>query len=142
VQVLDADPATFVAELRERWEKRNRWRSAGAGPGGGERDGSGRHLHQLRPRGRRRARRLGDAITALGGDVWLDARRLLPGDRSEGEILESIRREVRLFVPLISTHTEQRVHALSSTTNTEYAVRTSAPTASSSASWTMSVDIM
>jgi hypothetical protein len=49
-----------------------------------------------------------DAITALGGDVWLDERRLEPGDRWEEEILGSIRREVQLFVPLISKNTEMR----------------------------------
>ena len=53
------------------------------------------------------ARRLCDAIAGLGGDVWLDKRRLRPGDAGEREILTAIRRTVRLFVPIISANTEQ-----------------------------------
>ena len=53
------------------------------------------------------ARRLYNAITWLGGDVWLDERRLRPGDAWEHEILTAIRRTVRLFVPIISANTER-----------------------------------
>jgi hypothetical protein len=52
------------------------------------------------------ARRVCDAINNLGGDVWLDERRLKPGDAWEREILNSISRDVRLFVPIISANTE------------------------------------
>ena len=54
------------------------------------------------------ARRLADAISGLGGDVWLDERRLEVGDRWEQSILSGIRRGVRLFVPMISARTEKR----------------------------------
>src|SRR6185312_1144757 len=47
-----------------------------------------------------------DAITALGGDVWMDERRISPGDAWEQEVLSRIRRTVRLFVPVISANTE------------------------------------
>ena len=53
------------------------------------------------------ARRLCDAITSLGGDVWLDERRLRPGDAWEREILTRIRRTIKLFVPIISANTER-----------------------------------
>lgn len=53
------------------------------------------------------ARRLRDAIIGLGGDVWLDERLLQPGDTWEGDILTTIRRTVRLFVPIISANTER-----------------------------------
>ena len=53
------------------------------------------------------ARRLCDAITGLGGDVWLDERRLSPGDAWEREILTAIRRTIKLFVPIISANTER-----------------------------------
>ena len=53
------------------------------------------------------ARRLRDAITGLGGDVWLDERRLRPGDAWDTDILTAIRRTVRLFVPIISANTER-----------------------------------
>jgi hypothetical protein len=52
------------------------------------------------------ARRLADEIAAVGGDVWLDERRLQPGDAWEEEILRSIRKTVRLFLPIISNSTE------------------------------------
>lgn len=52
------------------------------------------------------ARRLEAAIVALGGDAWLDQRRIQPGDEWEREILSGIRRDIRLFVALISRHTE------------------------------------
>ena len=53
------------------------------------------------------ARRLHDAITRLRGDVWLDERRLQPGDACDDEILTAIHRTVRLFVPIISANTER-----------------------------------
>ena len=53
------------------------------------------------------ARRLCDAIDELGGDVWLDERRLSPGDAWEREILTAFSRTVRLFVPIISANTER-----------------------------------
>jgi hypothetical protein len=52
------------------------------------------------------AQRLADEIAAVGGDVWLDERRLQPGDVWEEEILRSIRKTVRLFLPIISGSTE------------------------------------
>ena len=39
------------------------------------------------------ARRLNEAITKLGGDVWFDQTRLLPGDSWEPEILSRIKRD-------------------------------------------------
>jgi hypothetical protein len=47
-------------------------------------------------------------VAEMGGDVWLDERRLQPGDLWEAEILSSIRREIRLFLPVISQQTEDR----------------------------------
>jgi hypothetical protein len=108
VQVVDADPATFVRELHKRWVART--------PPDRRQDG-GRRLPPA-PHGSifisyvredaAIARDMSDAITALGGDVWLDESRLQPGDRWEEEILDGIRREVRLFIPLISKNTEAR----------------------------------
>jgi hypothetical protein len=53
------------------------------------------------------ARRLYDVITGLGGDVWLDERRLRPGDDWEDGLLRSIRKTIRLFLPIISENTER-----------------------------------
>jgi hypothetical protein len=52
--------------------------------------------------------RLHDAIEALGGDAWFDRTELGAGDQWENRILPQIRRDVRLFVPVISDGTAQR----------------------------------
>ena len=108
VQVVDADPATFVRELHERWVARTpspEVRPAGiASP----HTPHGSIFISYAREDAAVARDMSDAITALGGDVWLDERRLEPGDRWEEEILDGIRREVRLFIPLISKNTEAR----------------------------------
>jgi hypothetical protein len=52
------------------------------------------------------ARRLRDEVLQLGAEVWLDERRLRPGDAWEEELRSVIRRYVRLFIPLISRNTE------------------------------------
>jgi hypothetical protein len=107
VQIVDAEPAAFVTELHRRWHERNpRAAEAPAVPEAAEARGS-IFLSYVRE-DVAAARRLCDAIAGLGGDVWLDERRLQPGDRWEQEILASIRRDVRLFVPLISRNTERR----------------------------------
>jgi hypothetical protein len=109
VQCLDADPVAFVAELRERWAKGQpatpvaRAIAAAAAP-----STRGQIFISYVREDVTAARRLCEAISEMGGDVWLDERRLQPGDRWEREILEALQRDVRLFVPLISRHTEQR----------------------------------
>jgi TIR domain/SIR2-like domain len=112
VQVAQMPPAEFITQLRQRWLAK---RLA---------SGLSDHLDEasapetVASRGSifisyvredvAAAERLARAITDLGGDVWLDRRRLMPGDAWEPEILSSIRRGIRLFVPLISQHTEAR----------------------------------
>jgi hypothetical protein len=49
--------------------------------------------------------RLHGAITSLGGDAWFDRDELSAGDYWEKKILPQIRRDVRLFVPVISDRT-------------------------------------
>ena len=107
VQQLDMEPAAFVAELHARWEKHSTPRPHDA-------------VDAITPSAPNAptifisymredadaARRVCDAITSLGGDVWLDQRRLSPGDSWEHEILSRIRQTVRLFVPIISANTE------------------------------------
>ncbi|HKA55867.1 MAG TPA: toll/interleukin-1 receptor domain-containing protein [Candidatus Binatia bacterium] len=110
-RVCDGSAVEFVAELHDRWLARNPQADKPAAPTGDEASGS-------EPRGSiflsyvrediRAARALREAIESLGGDVWLDERRLEPGDRWEEEILRNIRGRIRLFVPLISRQTEQR----------------------------------
>lgn len=53
------------------------------------------------------ARRLADAIGGLGGQVWLDQRRLVAGDDWEREALTAIGETVQLFVAIISANTER-----------------------------------
>jgi hypothetical protein len=110
VQVLEADPAEFVAELHARWAKRARQAKPLAAP---------QRADSLPPAtadetifisyAREDADavdRLAESIQAAHGNVWLDRRRLDPGVRWEDEILSTIRGQVRLFVPVISRNTE------------------------------------
>lgn len=104
VQVLEDDPAAFVAELSRRWLERNPPEQIqSASPAG-----KGSIFISYVREDADAARRLSVALADIGGDVWLDERRLQPGARWEEEILASIRREVRLFLPVISRNTESR----------------------------------
>jgi hypothetical protein len=108
VQQLDMDPAAFVAELRARWEEQvaARPRAAVDTAGPAAPDASTIFISYMREDADA-ARRLCDAITSLGGEVWLDERRLSPGDAWEREILTRIRRTIKLFVPIVSGNTER-----------------------------------
>jgi TIR domain len=112
VQQLEMRPSEFVAELRARWEAQSPYKiNQKLSP-----DITSPHLT-----GTPRifisyiredidfVRRLYDVIADdLGGDVWLDERRMYPGDPWEDEVLRSIRRTIRLFLPVISRNTEQQ----------------------------------
>jgi hypothetical protein len=110
VQQLEMDPREFVSELHDRWEEQVRERECSAT------DGMPSTLSPTAPvpsifisyirEDAAYARRLASEIAAVGGDVWLDERRLQPGDAWEEEILRSIRKTVRLFLPIISNSTE------------------------------------
>jgi len=108
VQQMDMEPAAFVAELRARWEERRtpRLRPAVQTTNLFASEAPTIFISYMRE-DLDAARRLCDAITGLGGDVWLDERRLSPGDAWEQEVLTHIRRTVRLFVPVISANTER-----------------------------------
>jgi TIR domain len=107
VQQLDMEPTEFVAELRTRWQKQANARppEVGAPDVAPTADTPTIFISYMRE-DVDAARRVCDAITSLGGDVWLDERRLSPGDAWEREILSGINRNVRLFVPIISANTE------------------------------------
>jgi TIR domain len=110
VQLMQMQPSDFVTELRRRWEiQTNARRHAPVRtlPSARLSDAPTIFISYVRE-DIDVARRLHDAITELGGDVWLDERRLLPGDAWEQDVIRSIRRRVRLFLPLISTQTEGR----------------------------------
>jgi hypothetical protein len=112
VQQLDMEPTAFVAELRTRWEKLSGSRpqaTRAVGAFAGDAPGSEAptiFVSYLREDAEV-ARRISDAITGLGGDVWFDERRLNPGDMWERELHDGIRRNARLFVPIISANTER-----------------------------------
>ena len=54
-------------------------------PGVASGPGHADDLHQLHARGRRSRPKLYDAITRLGGDVWMDARALAPVTHGSGD---------------------------------------------------------
>jgi hypothetical protein len=107
VQQLAMPPAEFVAELARRWRERSPMgtRSLSHPPAASHNDMSIFISYAREDMGA--ARRLYKGITAIGGEVWLDERRLRPGQEWEREILNEIRRKVRLFIPVISANTER-----------------------------------
>lgn len=109
IQVVDQDPRAFVAELVQRWQaRRGTAKDAPVVAASAVANTNGSIFISYVREDIDAARCLAAAITAIGGDVWLDERRLQPGDRWEQEILSSVRRGVRLFLPLISRQTEAR----------------------------------
>ena len=108
VQQLEMEPAAFVAELRARWDEQTPKRPPVAtGVPISPPPATPTIFISYMREDVDAARRLCDAITERGGDVWLDERRLCAGDAWEDEILTAIRRDVRLFVPIISANTER-----------------------------------
>jgi hypothetical protein len=112
VQQLDMEPTAFVTQLRARWEKQSPPKPPVTDdpspipvsppvP-----DAPSIFISYMREDAAA-ARRLYEAITSLGGDVWLDEQRLRPGDAWEPEILTAIRGSVRLFVPIVSANKER-----------------------------------
>ncbi len=113
VQQLEMEPSAFVSELRERCGKPDAT--------GQPTFGTGVTVASYGPHGSatppifisymredaEAAQRLADAISELGGAVWLDVRRLEAGDDWEKEVLTAIGETVRLFVPIISANTER-----------------------------------
>jgi TIR domain len=100
VQQLDMAPTDFVAELRKRWEAR---RPEGDGPPPPD----GTIFISYMREDADAAGQLADAITRLGGDVWLDTRRIRPGDTWKRETEAAIRKTIRLFIAVISANTER-----------------------------------
>jgi hypothetical protein len=105
VQQLDMAPDEFVTELLDRWKAQSpsegSRRLVGSTPMSTQTIFISYAREDIEP-----ARRLHDRISDLGGNVWLDERRLAPGSDWEDEVLRGIRRNVRLFLPLISANTE------------------------------------
>ncbi|HTY35046.1 toll/interleukin-1 receptor domain-containing protein [Mycobacterium sp.] len=107
VQQLQMAPAAFVAELRARWEEQSTARrGARVEPISSLAPDAPTIFISYMREDVDAARQLSDTISGLGGDVWLDERRLCPGDVWEQDILTAIRKTVRLFVPVISSNTE------------------------------------
>lgn len=104
VQQLDMAPGAFVAELRARWEEQSAERppdAVGVAP-----PSAPEIFISYMREDADAAQRLCDAIKGLGGEAWLDKRRIRPGDAWQDETLTAIR-QTHLFIPLISANTER-----------------------------------
>jgi len=111
VQQLEMEPAAFVSQLRTRWQERQNSAARRSPVGSGAATKSGPEASTIFISYMREdavaAQKLYDAITRLGGDVWMDTRALVPGAAWEPEILTHIRETVRLFIPVVSANTER-----------------------------------
>jgi len=111
VQELDMEPDAFVSELRRRCAKDGGvtpWPTAADVPSPSVASDAPPIFISYMREDAEAARRLQSAITRLGGNAWLDSRRLEAGDDWEKEILTAIGDTVGLFVPVISARTEQQ----------------------------------
>jgi hypothetical protein len=104
VQQFDMAPTEFVAQLRARWEEQRPSEEDGDRPPSSP---DGTIFISYMREDLDAARRLCNAVKEqLGGDVWLDERRIRPGDTWQRETLTAIRQNIRLFIAVISTNTE------------------------------------
>lgn len=101
--------AAFIAELHERWMKRNPEMSRSPVEQPDTQTARGSIFISYGRENLNEVERLHAAITALGGDVWFDKVELAPGDYWERKILPQIQREVKLFLPVISQRTASRL---------------------------------
>ena len=113
VQQLEMEPSAFVSELRERCGIQDTAGQPTFGPGvpvvpyGPHGSATPSIFISYMREDVDAAQRLAHAISELGGEVWLDARRIEAGDDWEKETLTAIGESVRLFVPIISANTER-----------------------------------
>lgn len=107
VQQLRVSATDFVSELRARWEQESTPRRQLTTPAARSTSSETPSIFISYMReDSAAAGRLSEAIEQLGGDVWLDTRRVQPGDDWHPEVLNAIRRNIQLFVPVISANTE------------------------------------
>ncbi|WP_067897323.1 toll/interleukin-1 receptor domain-containing protein [Nocardia vaccinii] len=111
IRQLQMKPAAFAAELRRRWEESTPRRGTSSDAISPPAPHTPAIFISYSHEDIYAARRLCEAIKRLGGDPWLDERRLNPGDVWEQEILTAIRRTVGLFIPVISANTELKSQA-------------------------------
>ena len=120
ISAYEGPAGAFVDELSRRWIERHPAVAANDnGDAAGAANGNG-NGHGIRPQDARSifisygrenlaaVERLHRAIVSLGGDAWFDQADLAAGDQWEKKILPQIRRDVRLFIPVISDNTAQR----------------------------------
>jgi hypothetical protein len=100
VQQLEMAPTDFVAKLRKRWEATRPVDGDCPPP-------DARIFISYMREDADAAGKLYNAITELGGDVWLDKRQIRPGNAWQRDTLTAIRRTIRLFIPVISANTER-----------------------------------
>lgn len=107
VQQLQMEPAGFVAELYARWKSTHPDQpdeQTPVLPPPAPDQVFISYMHEDAAA----AKKLSEVITEkFGANVWFDENDLHPGDDWENKILNAIREQVRLFIPLVSTHTEK-----------------------------------
>jgi len=110
-RIYPGNAAEFVAELNTRWTPRQpvaEQAGPSAAPLAAQPARRGEIFISYSSADRPAARKLAEAIQAVGGEVvWFDRHDLHAGDDWKAEILEAIRR-CSLFVAIISASTEQR----------------------------------
>ena len=108
IAAFEGTAAEFVAELHSRWMLRCPETCGADIPPARVRETQGSIFISYGRENLAAVERLHSAIASLGGDAWFDRAELTPGDQWENRILPQIRRDVRLFVPVISQRTAEK----------------------------------
>jgi TIR domain len=110
INIFQGDAAAFVDELHRRWLERfpaqteAASRQAEATPGIQGAEVFLSYGRENLPA----VERLHEEMSKLGVKVWFDRDELKPGDRWNQAILGAIKRDVRLFIPVLSKRTAER----------------------------------
>jgi len=110
-KIIPGNAVEFVTELHRCWSERNPAQPAGASAPAAAPTlmEKGAIFISYARQDAAAAQALSQAVREIGGDVhWIDKERIEPGDEWKEKILQSIQREARLFLPLISLNTEAR----------------------------------
>jgi TIR domain len=108
IHVYDGPAEVFVDELARRWLERNPPQPGDVKASEPAPVQEGSIFISYGRENLAEVTRLHEQISGLGGDAWFDKDELMPGEQWERTILRKIQKDVKLFIPVVSTRTVER----------------------------------
>jgi len=109
ISVFEGTAEEFVNELHQHWRSRHPEATVDSGEARAVNAGGRDIFISYGSENLAAVERLHSVIKSLGGEAWFDKTELSAGDYWEKKILPQIRRDVRLFVPVISDRMSDRM---------------------------------